>query len=567
MDYQRIIILLGLAVTSYFLILAWNDDYGQGRSPDVSQEVLSDTTYSSSQNVEILPQSIPQAIPQVADHEDLIPTIEPSDYRQVQKPDPGTSDRFILVTTDVLSLTLDKLGGDITSVSLRNFPINIETPEESFVLVDPRNAYSAQSGLIGPNGTDTPAGRPTFSSYSNEYNLGEEEQLSVELSFVQDGGVKIVKEYVFTRSSYLIDINYLVENGSEDDWSGAVFAQIKRDSQDPHNVDTNAMGMRPFVGGATRTEEASYHKLEFDDIEELTFSDKQTGGYIALVQHYFVSAFVPNREAEHSYEARKLPGQDVYIFGLTSPLWTVTSGAQDRQLIQYYVGPKDQYRLRDIATGLDLTIDYGFLWWMAQPLFYLLTNIQQYVASNWGLAIMLLTLCVKAIMYPLSAASYRSNAKLRKLQPEMLRLREQYGDDRQKLSQGMMELYKKEGTNPLSGCFPLLLQMPVFLALYWVLLESVELRQAPFVLWIDDLSVMDPYFVLPILMGVSMYFVTMLQPEPPDPMQAKIFKMMPIMFTFFFLWFPAGLVLYWLVNNVLSILQQWYVTRQINAGK
>jgi YidC/Oxa1 family membrane protein insertase len=231
----------------------------------------------------------------------------------------------------------------------------------------------------------------------------------------------------------------------------------------------------------------------------------------------------------------------------------------------FYAGPKDQYRLEEIAAGLELTVDYGFLWWLAQPLFFMLTGIHSFV-GNWGLAIIGLTIIVKTLLYPLSAASFRSMAKMRKLQPEMVRLKERFGDDRQQFSQAMMELYKKEGANPLGGCLPILLQMPVFLALYWTLMESVELRQAPFFFWIYDLSAMDPYFILPILMGISMFLTQRMQPEPPDPIQAKVFKFMPIMFTFFFLWFPSGLVLYWLVNNILSILQQVYVTRQLEKA-
>jgi YidC/Oxa1 family membrane protein insertase len=286
---------------------------------------------------------------------------------------------------------------------------------------------------------------------------------------------------------------------------------------------------------------------------------------MALVQHYFVSAWVPVGEGIFSYSARKLPNKDIYLFGFTTSLMTISPG-QSREIgAQYYAGPKDQYRLEEIADGLDLTVDYGFLWWLAQPLFYLLTKIHG-VVNNWGVAIILLTVIVKTLLFPLSATSFRSMAKMRKLQPEMARLKERFGDDKQQFSQAMMELYKKEGANPLGGCFPILLQMPVFLALYWTLMESVELRQAPFVLWIYDLSVMDPYFVLPILMGASMFLTQMMQPEPPDPTQAKVMKMMPIMFTFFFLWFPSGLVLYWLVNNILSVLQQWFVMRQVEKG-
>ncbi len=556
MDFQRIIILLGLAVTSYFLILAWNDDYGNGRQDsEAPVTLLSEEEAAASEDFLPLEESEVDV--------DVIPTVD------VTEPIPGQRiaqiHDVVVVTTDVLKVIIDKKGGDITSVSLVQFPTSMETQDEPFILVDPRNSYSAQSGIIGPNGTDTTKGRPTFISAVNEYSLGDSSELTVPLSFIQENGVKIVKEFKFYPGNYLIDINYEINNPTVEPWQGAVFAQIKRNSEEPYDVDTNSMSMAPFLGGATWTEDAPYQKLEFEDIAEESYKAKNTGGYVAMVEHYFVSALVPDKEKEHTYQSRKLAGKDTYLFGFTSELWTVSPGRYEEQQFQFYAGPKDQYRLREIAEGLDLTIDYGFLWWLAQPLFFLLTTIQQYVV-NWGVSIMLLTLVVKSLLYPLSAAGFRANAKLRKLQPEMLRLREQYGDDKQKLSQGMMDLYKKEGTNPLSGCFPLLLQMPVFISLYWVLMESVELRQAPFMFWIQDLSVMDPYFVLPILMGISMYFVTLLQPEPPDPMQAKIFKMMPIVFTFFFLWFPAGLVLYWLVNNVLSILQQWYVTRQVEKA-
>jgi YidC/Oxa1 family membrane protein insertase len=284
-----------------------------------------------------------------------------------------------------------------------------------------------------------------------------------------------------------------------------------------------------------------------------------------MVQHYFVSAWIPRESNETTYRGRKLRSSDTYLFGLTTSPIEVSSGQTGSIGASFYAGPKDQYRLAEIAEGLDLTVDYGFLWWLAQPLFFMLTFIHSF-AGNWGLAIIGLTIIVKSLLYPLSAASFRSMAKMRKLQPEMMRLKERFGDDRQKFSQAMMELYKKEGANPLGGCFPILLQMPVFLALYWTLMESVELRQAPFFLWINDLSAMDPYFILPILMGISMYLTQRMQPEPPDPIQAKVFKFMPIMFTFFFLWFPSGLVLYWLVNNILSILQQLYVTRQLEKA-
>jgi YidC/Oxa1 family membrane protein insertase len=368
------------------------------------------------------------------------------------------------------------------------------------------------------------------------------------------------------RADYLIDVDYEVVNNGETDWKAALFGQIKRDGQSPVMIDENAMGLKPYTGGATFTADAPYTKVEFDDLEETPYKSVVEGGYMAMVQHYFVTAWVPkDKAAKHTFHARKLANKDAYLFGFTSPSWTLAPGDSGSRGAQFYIGPKDQYRLEEISPGLNLTVDYGFLWWLAQPMFALLTFVHDHV-NNWGLAIIVLTIIVKTLLFPLSAAGFKSMAKMRKLQPEMARLKERYGDDKQQFTQAMMELYKKEGANPLGGCLPIVLQMPVFLALYWTLMESFELRQAPFMLWINDLSVMDPYFVLPILMGASMFVTQMMQPEPPDPMQAKVMKIMPVMFTFFFLWFPSGLVLYWLVNNLLSIAQQWFVTKQVEKA-
>jgi YidC/Oxa1 family membrane protein insertase len=283
-----------------------------------------------------------------------------------------------------------------------------------------------------------------------------------------------------------------------------------------------------------------------------------------MIQHYFLSAWIPNPEHINTFSAR-VTRSGFNIAGFTSPTLVLDPGKSGEIGASFYAGPKDQNRLREISPYLDLSVDYGWLWWIAQPLFWLLTKIHSFV-GNWGVAIILLTVLIKAAFFKLSAASYRSMANMRRVQPKMMEIREQYADDKQKQSQAMMELYKKEKINPMGGCLPILVQMPVFIGLYWMLMESVELRQAPFFLWIKDLSVMDPYFVLPLLMGASMYFMQKLNPPPPDPMQAKIMQWMPVMFTFFFLWFPAGLVLYWLVNNLLSIAQQWVITRQIEQA-
>jgi YidC/Oxa1 family membrane protein insertase len=320
--------------------------------------------------------------------------------------------------------------------------------------------------------------------------------------------------------------------------------------------------MQPFLGAATTTTEDRFKKFSFGDIADEPWKNSYQGGWIAIMQHYFLSAWIPSANQSHTYSTRQTQA-GFNIAGFTSSPVIVDPGQTGSYSMNLYVGPKDQYTLAEISPHLELTVDYGWLWWIAQPLFWLLTKIQSFV-GNWGVAIILLTVFVKGAFFKLSAASYRSMAKMRKVQPKMQSIREEYADDKQKQSQAMMELYKKEKINPMGGCLPILIQMPVFIALYWVLMESVELRQAPFALWINDLSVMDPYFVLPLMMGASMFFMQKLNPPPPDPMQAKIMQWLPVIFTFFFLWFPAGLVLYWVVNNLLSMTQQFIITRAID---
>jgi YidC/Oxa1 family membrane protein insertase len=539
------------------LVLAWNQDYHQNTS-NGALEVTDAAPVVPDYDVPL--GTIPEEVV------DELPDIEPqADVPEIEKADPAERE-LIQISTDVLNVWVDTRGGDLTRVDLPGFPQNLDSPDQPFVLVDPRNSYVAQSGLIGPQGPDARRGRTVYSVASNHYKMHEtDDELIVDLHFVDDNAVEITKRFTFQRGSYLIGVEFLINNKSSESWSSNLFAQLKRNGQSPAIEEENSMGLRPYVGGATYSVEAPYYKLEFDDLAEAPFKEKVEGGYIAMVQHYFVSAWVPPADATYIYQARKVQHKDQYLMGFTGPALTIPAGGSDSLAVSFYTGPKDQYKLREISEGLDLTVDYGFLWWIAQPLFSLLDWIHGLV-NNWGLAIILLTVIIKMLLYPLSAASFKSMAKMRKLQPEMQRLKERFGDDRQKFSQAMMDLYKKEGANPLGGCLPMLLQMPVFLALYWTLMESVELRQAPFTLWIHDLSVMDPYFVLPILMGGSMFLTQMMQPEPPDPVQARVMKLMPVMFTFFFLWFPSGLVLYWLVNNIISVLQQWYVTRKIAAA-
>ena len=563
MDIQRVLILVGLAATAYLLILAWNEDYGGETSVPVA---LGDAPYVAAD--ELAESELPRVM--LPDPQSQIPQLENKDgldvpelaltQPDIQQVTQTRLGRYIEVRTDILEMTIDLKGGDIVTANLLAYPQSIDS-ELPFILIDPRNSYAAQSGLIGPDGIDSGPARAQYQSDLDVYELVDDSLVVVLRTDSLPSGVEIEKRFTFRRSDYLVDVSYHVDNRSLEPWQGAVYAQIKRDGNEPLMSDDVGIGMQSYTGGAVFRSDTPYHKLSFGDIEDERYQSEETGGYMAMVQHYFLSAWIPDQSTRAVYYGRQL-SDSVYLFGFTLPLWQVLAGEESEQTVSFYVGPKDQYRLQEIAEGLDLTVDYGFLWWLAQPLYFVLYSIHS-VVQNWGVAIILLTVTVKLVLYPLSAAGFRSMAKLKKLQPEMARLKERYGDDRQKFTEEMMALYRKEGADPIRGCFPLLLQMPVFLALFWTLMESVELRQAPFVGWIHDLSAIDPYFVLPILMGISMYITTALQPEPPDPMQAKVFKIMPVVFTLFFLWFPAGLVLYWVVNNVLSILQQWYVNRQI----
>jgi len=560
MDYQRILIFIGLSITGYLLVFNWQQDYGNESKQPATESGYEERTDSFDEELNSVPENDHQIPELFADKRLKNPLIQKSDALAAPQ-------YHIKVKTDVLEVTINLHGGDIDQADLLKYPTQINEPDNPLILLNPKNLYSAQSGLIGPNGTDKTGSRPDYKARFNEYVLDSgEQELIVPITLENPvNGLILIKEFVFRQTDYLVDVRYRLTNIGSVSAKVAFYGQIKRDGQDPVGEDTNSMGMQPFVGVATRTKDDLYQKFTADDLQEESFQVSLQGGYIAFSQHYFLSAWVPAQDKASNFYARKLNSRDILLLGFTSEELEIAPGQSEILGGSFYMGPKNQKRLDEIADGLGLTVDYGFLWWLAQPLFSGLTLFHSLV-NNWGYAIILLTILVKMLLYPLSAASFRSMAKMRKLQPEMARLKERFGDDKQKFSQAMMEMYKKEGANPLGGCLPILLQMPVFLALYWTLMESVELRQAPFLLWINDLSVMDPYFVLPILMGISMFLTQMMQPEPPDPIQAKVFKFLPIMMTFFFLWFPAGLVLYWLINNILSVLQQLYVTRSLEKA-
>jgi len=421
--------------------------------------------------------------------------------------------------------------------------------------------YIARSGLIGPNATDKNKDRPQFSSSSRLYEIQDnQEEMNVDLTFNMDG-VRIVKRFQLSQDGYDVSVQYLISNLTNSEFNASFYGQIKRDSQPPASS-SSGLGVQPFLGAALREPEKNYAKYNFSEIEEQSVKTSITGGWITMVQHYFISAWVPPANDQNRYELRKVKDEDMYLMSVIGAPIVIEAGQSGSYEAIFYVGPKDQAKLSNLAEYLDLTVDYGFLWMVGKPIFIAMKAIHG-VVGNWGWSIILLTLLIKLILFPLSAASLKSMAKMRNLQPQMARLKELYGDDRQKMSQETMSLYKKEKVNPAGGCFPMLLQMPVFLSLYWVLLESVEIRHAPWVLWIQDLSAKDPYFILPLIMGASMFFMQKMQPMPTDPMQAKVMQFMPIGFTFLFMTFPSGLVLYWTVNNLLSMAQQWYVNSQL----
>ena len=512
------------------------------------------------------------AVSSSAPQDDLdLPTIEDINLASGQKtagagPSAAATGRIVTVHTDTLEIKIDLEGGDVVGAALKNYPKTLDDPRDPFVLLE-RNAlrtYIAQSGLVGPDGIDQ-SQRAQYRASQEVYTQTGGEPLEVVIDYVgTDSVLRVSKHFQFEPGSHTIGVQYSVTNRSAQVAQVTPFVQIKRDSSPAPATGDSGMGMQPFLGSALTQPNQRFTKFNFEDMAEDPFRADLTGGWVAMLQHYFVSAWVPDPDNTYRFRTRQTQSGD-NIIGYTGPAMVIASGETASISNQLYVGPKNQSVLADLAAHLDLVVDYGWLWWIAQPLFWLLTMIQS-VVINWGVAIILLTLLIKLAFFRLSAAGYKSMARMKKMQPRIQALKEEYANDRAKLSQAQMELFKKEKINPLGGCLPMLIPMPVFVALYWVLMESVELRQAPLALWIKDLSVMDPYFVLPILMGASMYYMQKLNPAPPDPMQAKIMQLMPIAFTFICLWFPAGLVLYWLCNNLLSMAQQYLINRRIESG-
>lgn len=565
-EVQRILLLIGLAATGYLMILAWNDDFLQNQPTEYSSAPDPEPAVIDAPRGDLTPGQVPAPAGTDVPDASLIVTTG-SDQPAAPATRAPVENRLVKVETPELKVWIDRRGGDIVRVELPKYPVSLEARDVPYVLLDNSRGrtYVAQSGLIGNDGVDASGDRPLYDTSASEYQMVDGEPLSVSLAAVV-GGQAITKRFLFHPQQYLVEVSYQVENNEPVPIAASLFAQIKRDDAEPLGSNSFSLGPQPYLGAALTTPESRYEKLEFDDLDdEGTFRIAVDGGWMAFLQHYFLSAWIADDTQTNNFYGQKRT-DGTYVFGYTGPLITIQPGETGTFDTRFYAGPKKQKRLEEIAPNLNLTVDYGFLWWLAVPLFYVLDWIFSFT-GNWGVAIILLTVLVKGVLYPLSAASYRSMANMRRVGPQMKRLQERYADDRQKLSQEMMALYKKEQVNPLGGCLPMLLPMPIFIALYWVLFESVELRQAPFFLWIHDLAAMDPYFILPLLMGGSMYLTQLMSPAVGDPMQVRIMKLMPVMFTVLFLFFPAGLVLYWLVNNVLGVAQQYYVIRQTEKAQ
>ncbi|MEW6165828.1 MAG: membrane protein insertase YidC [Pseudomonadota bacterium] len=532
MDTQRLILLLVFLFSSMMLWNAWQQQ-GQPQ-PGVLPQQAATTAGSLASNAAV--PSAPTA------------NVTPAAV-------PGTASRpagaTVKVATDVVIAEIAAQGGDLVRLELLRHKATGKN-DENFVLIDPAHAYAAQSGLIGP-GLPNHKSQWTLPAGGLELREGENE-LRVPLEAAIEGGGKVVKTYVFRRGSYLIDVEHAIVDAVPPAGAHAYF-QLTRDDKSPEG--SNAM-MATFTGAAIYTDQDKFKKIDFGAFgEKGKHPTTAADGWVALVQHYFVSAWLP-ANGEREYFTRKLDG-GLHAAGVVVPLHG------DKLSVPLFSGPQEQDKLEAVAPGFSLVVDYGWLTFVAAPMFWVLEWIHKLV-GNWGWAIILLTVLIKAIFFPLSAASYKSMAKMRVMTPKLMKLKETYADDRQRMNQEMMELYKREKVNPLGGCLPILVQIPVFIALYWVLLGTVEMRGAPWLGWITDLSVKDPFFVLPIIMGVTMFVQTRLNPTPPDPMQAKLMLWMPVIFSVMFLWFPAGLVLYWVVNNVLSIAQQWQCNRMIEAS-
>lgn len=543
LDYLRIALYSLLLILGFFLYQAWDKDHPKPSYTPAAIESVSD-----------------RYTPEIADTQTstaVTPTAATAPAKTAIK------GQMVHVVTDLIDVGIDTQGGDITEVKLLKYPESLGSKTPFVLLNDnPKTRYIAESGLLSKQGPDTSREKAVYSVAQTNYSLTSgSNEINVDLNWKNAEGVEVTKRFTFTRGSYEVKVNYDINNQSTTPWQGNLYAQLMR-TNEPPPAQGGLVNLTTYFGAAISTPQKTFEKISFKDMQQNPITQPSTDGWAAMIQHYFISAWIPSLPTTTTYYSKALQN-GLYSIGMVGQQLQVSPGAKATTGAKLYVGPAIAEDLEKAAPNLKLTIDYGWFWFISIIIFWMMQKIYD-VVGNWGWSIVLVTIIIKLLFYHLSAKSYRSMSGLKKLQPRIEALKERFGDDKQKLTQATLELYKQEKVNPMSGCLPVLIQIPVFIALYWVLVESVQLRQAPWILWIHDLSQADPYYVLPGLMGLSMFLQQRLNPPPPDPMQAKLMMFMPVIFTLLFLNFPAGLMLYWFVNNTLSFLQQWYIMHRIN---
>ncbi|WP_306292422.1 membrane protein insertase YidC [Solemya velum gill symbiont] len=551
MDSMRPILFVALAFICLMLYQAWQADYGPKPVENSMPEAGSSTVTESPVPGATATSTTTAAEPSMTD----IP-VPAGPATQVEA---GAS--IIRVKTDVLDIAIDTRGGSIVDTALPTYPVSLDTPEKKVHLLtrDENRYFVSQSGLMGTTPETAPGHEAVYTSEQALYELGEKDEIKVTLKWTGADGVSVNKVFTFKRSSFAINVEHQVMNAGSASWAARDYQQMIRAEYEQKQ----SAFMYTYMGGAYYTPEDKFSKFDYDDMRDSNLSIDSQAGWFAMLQHYFVGSWVPATDQQNHYYSKALD-RNRFMLGSYGPAVTVQPGTNHTFESKFYIGPKLQKELEALNPNLELVRDYGWLAVIAKPMFWVLQKINDYV-GNWGWSIIIFTILLKLVFYKLSETSYKSMAKMRKFTPRIQALKDRYGDDKQRLQAAMMEIYKKEKINPMGGCLPMLVQIPFFIALYWVLLESVELRQAPWIFWIKDLSLQDPFYVLPAVMGASMFIQQKLNPAPPDPMQAKIMQMLPIVFTIFFIFFPAGLVLYWVMNNILSISQQYVITKSIEA--
>ncbi len=543
---------MALGFLSLLVWEAWQEDYVISKTKP--NEVFSENKINSNVSVDDAPE-----IP-------LVVSIDESIKSETALPDKSkifAGNRVVKIETDTLELVVDLQGGSIVDAKLKKYPASTKTPKIKYHLMSqrPEDYFIGQSGLLGKEKSRMPNHQSVFFTKKNKFTMGQnDDNLIVDFTWKSNDGVNVIKRYIFERDKHSILLEHIVENRSNKKWEGREYRQLQRGKP----TDSGSIFMYTYTGGAIFSEEDKYQKYDFSELAAGELNRDVKNGWIAMIQHYFLAAFVPPRgEQQHFYGNQLSNGRSV--IGSYTPKKIADAGETIKFSGVMVVGPKLQSELEPIAEGLELTVDYGWLSPIAMPMHWVLDWINKFI-NNWGWSIIIFTILIKLIFFKLSETSYRSMANMRKIGPRIQALKDRHGDDKQRMQKALMDMYKKEKINPLGGCLPMLVQLPFFIALYWVLLESVEMRQAPWIFWINDLSVKDPFFVLPLIMAVSMFVQQKLNPTPPDPMQAKMMMYLPVIFGIMFAFFPSGLVLYWVVNNLLSITQQWVITRRIESG-